>query len=114
MKIDTGLAVVIAAVLVFYLRLIILQRERAKQAAQVVAIQAKNKGKTKGAAGTPAPRYSILSHRRGDQVIAGVGAVLIILGVVMYSRIVPFGALPPYWWIPTSIGIVAFSWAFKL
>jgi len=34
MNIDTGLAVVIIAVLVFYLRLIIIQRQRAKRVAQ--------------------------------------------------------------------------------
>ena len=32
MNIDTGLAIVILAVLIFYLRLIVLQRQRAKQA----------------------------------------------------------------------------------
>lgn len=114
MNIDTGLAVVIVAVLVFYLRLIVLQRERAKQATQGLDSRVKNKKQGKTATREAVSRYSILSPRRQDRVIAGIGALLILLGVLAYSQIALFASLQTYWWIPTSIGIVAFSWAFKL
>jgi hypothetical protein len=42
MHIDPGLAVVIEAVLIFYLRLIILQRERVKQVRRAEVKNAKN------------------------------------------------------------------------
>lgn len=114
MNIDTGLAVVIVAVLIFYLRLIVLQRERAKQVTQVLDSHVKKKNQRKASMQENALRYSILSPRRRDRVIAGIGVLLILLGVLAYIQIQVLASLHPYWWIPTSIGIVAFSWAFKL
>lgn len=108
MNIDTGLAVVIIAVLIFYLRLIGLQRERVKRIA--VASQGSEKKKNKTV--NHAERYTILSPRRRDRVIAGSGGVAVLIGVLLYLNISP--VLQPYWWIPTAIGIVAFSWAFKV
>ncbi len=114
MNIDTGLAVVIVAVLIFYLRLIVLQRERAKQATREQDTRVKKKDQGKALARGDGSPYSILSPKRRDRVIAGIGALLILLGVLAYSQTALFGSLQTYWWIPVSIGIVAFSWAFKL
>lgn len=119
MNIDTGLAVVLAAILIFYLRLIILQRERARRtrreldAARAAAASHKSKQK-KGASPVPAPNYSILSKNRVDLAIAGVGALAIIFGMLLNGNVIQSAALQSYWWIPTALGIVAFSWAFKL
>lgn len=114
MTIDTGLAVVIIAVLIFYLRLIILQRERAKRAA--LPSQPIPKKKRKGLPETvnPAVTYSILSRSRVDLAIAGAGLLAILLGLVLNAGWLALPAAQPYWWLPTSAGIVAFSWAFKL
>ena len=114
MNIDPGLGVVIIAVLIFYLRLIILQRERVKRISQTPVATGKTKKKSKAPPPVPAPRYSILSENRRDQVIGLAGVVAILLGVVLNARLIPWTAVQPYWWIPTAIGIVAFSWAFKL
>jgi len=119
MKLDTGLIVVILAVLIFYLRLIILQRQRVKRINAVRNASAGKAGqgkKSKGAAGTPAPppNYSVLSPIRRDRVIGVVGAVLILLGVFLYSALNPWPAAQAFWWIPTAVGIVAFSWLFRL
>jgi hypothetical protein len=113
MNIDTGLAVVIFAVLVFYLRLIILQRERAKRSARTPLPVAK-KGKKKILPVEVVPNYSILSRNRVDQVIAGAGMLAILVGIALNTHLLPIPPVQPYWWIPTAAGIVAFSWAFKL
>lgn len=110
MNIDTGLAVVIIAVLIFYLRLIGLQRERVKRLAG--ASQGSEKKKNKAA--NHAERYTILSPRRRDRIIAGFGVGAVLVGVLLYLNILPLPAIQPYWWVPTSIGIVAFSWAFQV
>jgi hypothetical protein len=113
MKIDTGMGVVILAVLVFYLRLIVLQRERIKQNKRAAeAASTKNKGKK--SAQLVATRYSIISPKKSDRVIGIIGAVLIILGVLFYAKIIPPELLQSYWWALTAIGIVAFSWLFRL
>lgn len=120
MKIDIGVAVVIFAVLVFYLRLIILQRQRAKQlprkqqGAAKTSQRAKNKSNAPDLTPKPAPRYTILSHKRRDQAIGIAGILLILTGILLNSGIVYIPSLQPFWWIPTSLGIVAFSWLFQL
>ena len=121
MNIDTGLAIVILAVLVFYLRLIIIQRERAKRlrtSSQPSGVNQK-KGRKKTTPVTPdkktaVPNYSILSEKKLDRVIGIIGAVFILAGVGLNLGIIPPQAIQQYWWVPTALGIVAFSWAFKL
>jgi hypothetical protein len=114
MNIDPGLGVVIIAVLIFYLRLIIIQRERIKRISRTPVPSGKTKKKAKAPPPAPASRYSILSESRGDRTIGLAGLVLILLGVALNARLIPWLASDPFWWILTAIGIVAFSWAFKL
>lgn len=112
MNLDTGLAVVILAILIFYLRLIALQRERARRTAAQLAARGK-KGKGKGRAPQSTPRYSILSQNRRDWVIAGTGMLAIVLGMLLNAGVL-LPAVQSYWWVPTALGIIAFSWAFQL
>ena len=114
MKIDLGLAVVVAAVLIFYLRLIILQRERAKQLTRKAGTGAKGKAKGKIEQEEAPPRYSILSQNPRDLAIGTMGLLAMVVGILLNTQILPIPAAQPYWWIPTAAGIVAFSWAFKL
>ena len=114
MNIDTGLAVVIIAVLVFYLRLIIIQRQRAKRVAQAKKSSQAEKKKGKKQLASPQPEYSIVSKNNLDRGIAIFGVLLLVLGVLLYMKIIPLPSIQPYWWIPTAAGIVLFSWAFKL
>lgn len=119
MPIDIGTVVIVAAVLIFYLRLIIIQRERAKRLRQPVPPAAKGKSKKKAGKqpSAPAPdaraQFSILSPNRRDWVIAGVGAGAVILGILFNQGILPGAAAQEYWWLPVALGIVAFSWAFR-
>lgn len=113
MNLDTGLAVVILAILIFYLRLIALQRERARRVNALLAAPARKAGKGKQAAPRNVPRYTILSRRRGDWFIAGLGVLAILAGMLLNAGVF-FPAVQPYWWVPTALGILAFSWAFQL
>lgn len=111
---DVGLAIVIGAVLIFYLRLILLQRERIKRAKRTASQVSKKSAPGKSVQKEPAPRYSILSQKRGDLVIAGVGLLVMLAGVAINAGWINVPALQGFWWLPTAIGIVAFSWAFSL
>lgn len=113
MQIETGLAVVIVAVLIFYLRLIVLQRERARRL-RVVASVPDKRGKGKNRQNAEPPKYGILSPKPLDRAIGIAGAAGVVLGVLMYAGVFRTPAVESYWWIPTSAGIVAFSWMFKL
>jgi hypothetical protein len=110
MPIDAGTAIVIGAVLIFYLRLIILQRDRAKRARQASSVA--GKGKKKGKADAQR-QFSILSQNPRDRVIGGVGVIAILTGILLYRQVLPWEALQTYWWLPTALGIIAFSWAFR-
>lgn len=114
MNIDTGMAIVIVAVLVFYLRLIIIQRERVKRISSTPPPAGKSKKKSKQPAAGSAPVFSVLSPHTRDRAIAGLGVLAILVGVLLNMEIIPLVAAQPYWWIPTALGVVAFSWAFKL
>ncbi len=117
MNIEPGLIVVIAATLIFYLRLILLQRGRVKRAAQMAQSQSKPAKPVSGKKKRPASMnattwYSIISPNHLDWVIAGLGIAAILAGILL-NRGMLFFALQPYWWLPMSAGILAFSWAFK-
>ena len=111
MRIDPGLVVIIVAVLAFYLRMIILQRQRAKQA----AYQPPPAGKKGAKRPTPSPvqAYSIISTSKRDWIIAGSGILLILLGILLNLKVIPLPLAQNYWWLPVAVGIVAFSWGFK-
>lgn len=112
MNIDPGLVVVIVAVLIFYLRLIVLQRQRAHQPVPKSASRPGKKGKSQVIGASPPP--TMISPNRRDRLIGAAGAVVILLGVLLYLSILPFPLAQTYWWVPTALGIVAFSWAFKV
>jgi hypothetical protein len=114
MNIDTGLAAVIIAVLIFYLRLIVLQREQAKRARLAVLKTPKKTRKAGGVPPRPPQSLSILSKNRVDLAIAGAGLLAILVGVLANAGTIGLPGLQTYWWLPTALGIVAFSWAFKL
>jgi len=113
MKLDTGSAVVILAVLIFYLRLIILQRERVKRS-RLLPDQKGKKKKSRPGQPSPVERYSILSRKPVDLIIAGFGFLAILMGVVLNAGWIALPVVQPYWWIPAAAGLIAFSWAFKL
>ena len=112
MNIDPGLVIVIVAVLIFYLRLIVLQRQRAKQIAPKPAAASKNKARSQPPA--PPVRYSIITQNRRDRVIGIAGAIAILVGILLNAGLLPFTLAQTYWWVPTALGIVAFSWLFTL
>jgi hypothetical protein len=114
MNIDPGLAIVIIAVLIFYLRLIVLQREQAKRARLAAQKPLKKTRKDKTDPPRPPQNFSIVSKNRVDLAIAIAGLLAILAGVLANARVFSLPVLQTYWWLPTALGIVAFSWAFKL
>ncbi len=123
---DPGLVVVIVAVLIFYLRLIGLQRERVRRLAHRSAPSSKRSRrgspppakatavKDSSAGGDAHLRYSLLTRKRSSLLIAAAGVALIVLGLLLNLAWLPLAASQPYWWIPTALGIVMFSWAFQV
>ncbi len=112
MPIDAGTAIVVAVFLLFYLRLIILQRRLAQQLRlpQKRAGNKKERTKEKNAP----ERYSIVSRSRTDWLIAALGLLLMLVGLFINKQI--FGTSIPaaYWWIPAAVGGLLINFGFRL
>lgn len=100
---------ILLAVLVFYGRLIRIQRERARQN------QRRPAGKQKGSTRSPAQaeNFSILSRSPRNWLIAGAGALAVLFGVLLSLNWLPIPGAEQYGWLPVAAGIIAFSWGFE-
>ena len=98
MKLDTGMIIVIAMVLLFYLRLIIIQWGKADR-----YNRANNIGKKS------APQNYASLKFNFNWLLIGIGAALIILASIMKGTGI-FGLwLEQNWWIFASTGIFVFG-----
>jgi hypothetical protein len=117
-NLDPGFIIVLAAMLFFYLRLILLQRQRAKEVQAAAAITAaRRKGGRKNQPSSPpspAPRYGIISPKRNNRIIGGIGLALLILGMLFNAGVFNLPLAQAYWWVPSALGIILFSWMFSL
>ena len=101
MKFDTGTIIAIAAVLLFYLRLILLQRQRGKN---ISAVSPSGKGKSKRQAPTPsAPGNWIVI---ANAYLVGMGVLLIMAGVAVTLITAVPGSVRQLWWLFVSLGVL--------
>jgi hypothetical protein len=100
MQLDTGTIIAIAAALIFYLRLIIIQRHKSNQIRVNPQTRAgKNSGEKRGY--TPTPGLQIVSW-----YLLGMGAALILLGALMTALPVFGPTANSLWWAVLTIGIL--------
>lgn len=105
MNFDYGTWIAIGAVLLFYLRLIILQRQKAKQASLSRAGKKKNVSTAAPGSGRTAP--TLLVNR--PLAIAGV---LIILAGAAFAGLPALSSLAHFWWLPVTVGIAVMGLSF--
>jgi hypothetical protein len=107
MKYTYGTIIAVAAALFFYLRLIILQRQKVKQLSRVGKTDRKknrsssNDAKKGNGLTTAFPKLDITSP-----YLLGLGILLIISGAVLSAA--PWLNLQgrDLWWIPVTLGII--------
>jgi ABC-type Fe3+ transport system permease subunit len=110
MNFDTGTIITIVAVLLFYFRLIILQRQRIKKAQyQYAQVSSKNAKKKNSKDKNPEVRYSRLGVQIKNWWVVAGAIVLITFGAVVVGTHFLGTALSTFWWIPTVIGIGLFA-----
>ena len=93
MNIEYGTWIAIAAVLIFYLRLIILQRHKARANVR------------KGARRKSAQASSPTSALSVNKPSTAVGAVLVLAGAVL-AGFPALDAFSGWWWLPFTLGIL--------
>lgn len=114
MKLDTGTVITIAAVLLFYLRLIVIQRARIKKAKyQYASVVAKNSKKKKNNQVDPEVKYARLGIQIKNWWMVAGALVLITFGAVVTATQFLGPALSAFWWTPTVLGIGIFALAVK-
>lgn len=114
MQIDFRVIIVVCAMLIFYLRLIWLQRERNRRLERSKPVGKQQKRKDQDRIEHAQKFYSIISENPRDRLIGCLGATGIVAGTILASGYLPWAWMQSWWWLPLSIGMVAFSWLFKL
>ncbi|MBE0697084.1 MAG: hypothetical protein IH586_09185 [Anaerolineaceae bacterium] len=110
MKYTYGTIIAVAAALLFYLRLIILQRQKVKQHALAGKAERRKKrspsGKDTNAAGftTTFPKLEI-----SFPFLLGLGILLILFGAVLSVAPWFIPQVRDLWWIPVTVGIILMS-----
>jgi hypothetical protein len=124
MKITTGLIILIASMVFFYLRIAYLRGRKKRYERDYALVRRKVGGRSKGAALPKAapgsPPYSINSW-----FLVGFAMILIIIGMLMYNKMSILGydiiqnaefvaKYAEFWYIPASLGVVIFAFCFKI
>jgi hypothetical protein len=118
MRFDAGTIVVIVAVLLFYLRLIVLQWGKSKRLRDLATIQPKaraNKAKA-GGTGTSSRRPTsadVMRFRFKNVYLVVLAILLMVAGVVMNFNFVLLLDFRQFWWIPMTLGIVLFGYEIR-
>ncbi|MBA4420439.1 MAG: hypothetical protein C0391_04770 [Anaerolinea sp.] len=115
MKFDTGTYVVIASMIIFYLRMMQLRgrKRRLDREASVARLSSKNKTRKTAPAveekDKNAPPYKVTSW-----VLVAIAVVLSLLGLVARSATGFPDIMQTYWWVITSFGTLLFVFCFKV
>jgi hypothetical protein len=124
MKFSTGLIVVIASMVFFYLRIAYLRGRKKRYEREFALKRRKVNGRSKGSPlpqKTPGtPPYGITSW-----YLVGFAVFLILFGMLMYNKMTILGLeivkntelitkYSDYWYIPAAIGVIVFAFCFKI
>lgn len=114
MTFDAGTIVTIVCVLLFYLRLTVLQRQRIKSAQyQYAAVAQQNSKKKKNSGKKPEVKYARLGVHIRNWWYVGGALILITFGAVIAATRFLGPTLSSYWWIPLNLGIALFALGIK-
>jgi hypothetical protein len=108
MPLDTGTIIVVVAIALFYVRVVLIWRDKAKRAKLAVPAPPKPaKRKKKGV--QPVKSADPLEKpilEVTNWYLVGVAVVIMLLGVAMKTSVWTFSE---YWWIPITLGIIVLN-----
>jgi hypothetical protein len=112
MKYDVGTIVTVVCVLLFYLRLIVIQRHRVKTARYQYAEVEKKNAKKKGKANQkPELNYARLGIHIRNWWLVALALTLITFGAVVTATQILGPTLSNLWWIPVNVGVGIFAFS---
>jgi hypothetical protein len=124
MKITIGMIVVLASMVLFYLRIAILRGQKKRFEREYALKRRKVSGRSKGAAlHTPEPGSPPFGVTSWFLVV--VSFLVILAGVIMYNEMNLFGValfegsalvakLIPYWYVPMAAGVILMAFCLKI
>ncbi len=118
MRFDAGTIVVIVAVLLFYLRLIVLQWGKSKRLRDLETIRPKaEKGKARATASGAASRRptttDVMRFRVRNVYLTIVAILLMLIGVLLNINLPLTVSIQQYWWIPMTLGIALLGYLIR-
>jgi hypothetical protein len=124
MEITTGMIVVVASMVIFYLRIAILRGKKKRLEREYALKRRKVSGRSKGSA-LPASEPGSPPFGVSSWLLVVVSFILILAGVIMYNEMGFFGLtlfegseivtqLIPYWYIPTAAGVILLAFCLKI
>jgi hypothetical protein len=114
MKIEPGMAVVLAAMVLFYLRLAWL-RGRKKRLAREADLEYK-RARSRGKKVEPPPLLGkdIPMYQVASWWLVGIGAFLMLAGLALRTMPGVFPAeIGAYWWVAATAGVGVFAFSLK-
>lgn len=105
MKFTAGTIVTIVVVMLFYLRLIILQRQKVKVARVQYSAAEKARNKKNKESEPLEVRWGVLGVRVRNWWLMGAGIALVAFGAVIVGTQFLSPSLNAAWWVPLNIGI---------
>lgn len=123
MKITTGVIVVIAAMIFFYLRMAILRGKKKRYEREYALKRRKVNGRSKGAA-LPAAQPGSPPFGVNSWFLVAVGVIIMIAGMIMYNNMTIFGIkiitdpellkYTEFWYIPVALGVIILAFCMKI
>jgi hypothetical protein len=114
MKFDLGLSVVVASMVLFYVRLIQLRgrRKKERREEELERMRAPRKRKT-GEAAPPAANGERPMIKITSWWLVGGGAILMLGGLALRTSHGFVPIIEPYWWVVTTVGVLVFTFSLK-
>jgi len=112
MNLSTGLIVTIVVVMIFYLRLVVRQRQKVKVAKIQYSAAEKARQKKKNAEPLDV-QWGVLGVRVHNWWFVGAGIVLIVFGAVLAGTQFLGASLSSAWWVPLNAGILLMAFGVK-
>jgi len=111
---DTGMIIVVVALFIFYLRIMQLRGKKKKLEHQAALARLKESNKKKGLTSPSNKSRNTPPFVITSWLLVAFAIILMLIGVTIRSTIDFSQTIESYWWVPTTAGILAFLFCFKV
>jgi len=112
---ETGMIVVVAAIVIFYLRIMQLRGKKRRLEKEKIMAHMREANRKKGKVDPlPSNPPNTPPFKVTSWILIVLGLVFMLVGVAARSTLNMHPMLEEYWWVPTTVGILTFVFCFKV